>query len=179
MRDTFDLNITDDGILAIDLHTAIEQNFNASTLNFTLPTLDLKRWFPDLDLDRIQSISTPVEDEDSVFDGLSAKDLVDGDIQITGANILQAFENANLTTLRVPIKPTIEALLNITRVPTDIAHNFTIVDTFSVPRGKFGNTLGNVALVDCHYINRLFMSTYQRFFLELIQEQPFYYVALS
>lgn len=103
-----------------------------------------------------------------MFDGLSVKDLIDGDLKITGANILQAFESANLTTLKVPIKPTIEALLNITRVPTDIAHNFTVVDTFSVPKGKFGNTLGNVALVDCHYINRLFMSSYQRFFLEVI-----------
>ena len=176
------MNITDEGMLEVDIHEIIEQNFNSSSLNFTLQTFDLKTYFPGLDFDQLGELARPIEDENSIFDGLSLKDLVDGDLKITGANILQFFENTNLTTLRIPIKPTIEGFLDISSsagVPTELALNFTIVDSFAVPKGKFGNTLGNVALVDCHYINRLFMSSYQNFFSGLIESQPFLYVALT
>ena len=166
-------------MLEIALHNLIEDNLNSSTLNYTFHSLDINRYFPELNLTDLESLNTPVGGDGSLFEGFLLKDIIDGDLEITGADILQAFVNANLTTVRVPVKPAIEFLLNITRLPTEIAHNFTVVDSFDVPRGKFANTLGNVALADCHYINRLFSSSYERFFREIIAEKPYYYLLLS
>lgn len=90
---------------------------------------------------------------------------------VTGANIMQAFEDANATTIKIPIAGVIDALLNITEfIPDDLSHNFTLVDTFENANGKFGETLGNVALVDCNYFNMLFESSYRKQFNTMIQE---------
>lgn len=35
------------------------------------------------------------------------------------------------------------------------SHNFKVVETFSDTLGKFSNNLGNVALIDCHYLSEL------------------------
>lgn len=151
-------------MLVLDIHGIIEKNYNTSNLNFTVPTPNITGLFPDGELDEITGLNAKVRDPDSPFDGWSLRDFLDGDLKITGANIMQAFENANLTTLRIPLEPALKALLNIDIVPADIAHNFTLVDAFESPKGKFGDTLGNVALVDCHHINRLFESSYQKYF---------------
>jgi hypothetical protein len=37
-------------------------------------------------------------------------------------------------------------------IPTEIILNYNAVEGFDEPNGKFPNTLGNVALIDCHYV---------------------------
>jgi len=36
-----------------------------------------------------------------------------------------------------------------------VKHNYTVVEEYEDPNGKFGNTLGNVALIDCKYVGEL------------------------
>ena len=37
-----------------------------------------------------------------------------------------------------------------------VSHRFDIIDTFRTSNGKFGDSLGNVAVVDCNYISDYF-----------------------
>ena len=39
---------------------------------------------------------------------------------------------------------------------TEISYNFTVVESFENPNGKFGDNLGNAAIIDCKYIDELF-----------------------
>jgi len=165
LKDSFGYNITDDGMLEVDVHSIIENNYNMSSLSFTLPTVNISEVAAstNTDLDAIDDLNVQINDPNSRFDGMSVRDLLDGDLVVTGANIMQAFEDANLTTIRIPIAGAIDALLNITEFfPEDLSHNFTLVDTFDAANGKFGETLGNVALVDCNYFNELFESSYRK-----------------
>ena len=41
-------------------------------------------------------------------------------------------------------------------VPGAFASNYTVIESFDTPKGKFGDTLGNVAVSDCHYANSMF-----------------------
>lgn len=47
-----------------------------------------------------------------------------------------------------------------------------MVDAFDSAAGKFGNTLGNVALVDCRNFQNLFISSYNRLKDELSKVSP-------
>ena len=60
-----------------------------------------------------------------------------------------------------------------------MAQNFTLVDSLGESKGKFADEIGNVALIDCHYINNMFFKSYNRYFKLLIQKEPFYYVLLQ
>ena len=85
-----------------------------------------------------------------------------------------------MTKVNVPIGPTLDLLLNAGDfVPPGFANNYTVIDAFDNPKGKFGDMLGNVALIDCHYANAIFSSTYKESFMELVRETPFYYVFLA
>jgi hypothetical protein len=37
-------------------------------------------------------------------------------------------------------------------VPSEVNLTYTVVEGIDLPLGKFANTLGNVAIVDCHSI---------------------------
>jgi hypothetical protein len=54
----------------------------------------------------------------------------------------------------------------------------TVVGDFESTNGKFGDALGNVALIDCHYANRLILNTYEEYTSNLLKEQPLYYILL-
>lgn len=52
----------------------------------------------------------------------------------------------------VPVDPLIELIVNYTVIPTSFSFNYTVVEGFDQSLGKFPNTLGNVAIVDCHSV---------------------------
>jgi hypothetical protein len=85
---------------------------------------------------------------------------VDGDVSVNLDRLMEAFDRANLTSFELPIDNLVESILNTSNLPSSIAHNFTVFDSFDVPDGKFGDTLGNIALIDCNYMNRMFATTY-------------------
>ena len=68
----------------------------------------------------------------------------------------------NFTSFEVPIDSFIDYMLSAELLPRYLSHNFTVIDTFDQSRGKFGAALGNVALIDCRYANRLIETTYNR-----------------
>jgi ABC-type antimicrobial peptide transport system permease subunit len=95
------------------------------------------------------------------------------------SNVTRILNELNLTQLVVPVDALVEGVLNTTTLPSAIAANYTVVEGFDVPNGKFGDTLGNMALIDCHWVPGLFLNTWQRYFDALTSAQPVYFLALS
>ena len=60
-----------------------------------------------------------------------------------------------------------------------MAHNFTVFEDFDKANGKFPNTLGNIVLIDCRYMNSFFETSYNQYFNKLVDTQPFYFLFLS
>ena len=52
----------------------------------------------------------------------------------------------------VRIDPIIDLIVKYAIIPTSLNLTYTVIEGFDEPNGKFPNTLGNVALVDCHSI---------------------------
>lgn len=50
------------------------------------------------------------------------------------------------------IDPFIDLLAQNGLFPTEIKLNYTVIEGFDSTAGKFANTLGNVAIVDCNGI---------------------------
>ena len=51
-------------------------------------------------------------------------------------------------------------VVNEENVPTHFSHEMTVISDFESTNGKFGDRLGNVALIDCHFANKLILNTY-------------------
>ena len=62
--------------------------------------------------------------------------------------------------------------------PTSLGQNFTVIDSFVGTYGKERSS-GNLAFIDCHFANRLVANTYNRYFQDLVQSQPAYFLLLS
>lgn len=75
----------------------------------------------------------------------------------------------NLTLLTIPLEPVInEILTQAAEVDLALAHNYTVVEAFDAPAGKFPSTLGDVILIDCKSAPNLIRSTYTRVYDQLI-----------
>lgn len=46
----------------------------------------------------------------------------------------------------------IEIIADNNAIPNSLSLNYSVVEGFDQPLGKFANTLGNVAIVDCHSV---------------------------
>jgi len=53
---------------------------------------------------------------------------------------------------------------------------FTVVGTYESGNAKFGKVLGNVAIVDCHYMHNLFFPALLEAIKPLQDEHPFEYL---
>ena len=60
-------------------------------------------------------------------------------------------------------------------LPYSLSHNYTVIDSFELANGKFGDTLGNVALIDCHHANELILTSYLRVFDLIMERSPYLY----
>ena len=88
-------------------------------------------------------------------------------------------DGQNVTSVDVPIAQALDIVLNAENIPTTFSHQMTVIDDFEATNGKFGDQLGNVALIDCHYANRLLLNTYDEYIQNLLNEQPLYYILLQ
>ena len=76
-------------------------------------------------------------------------------------------------TVSVPLNIALDYAYSIdTSFDLEIKHDFTVVDSFSDSAGKFGGTLGNVALVDCKWAYRIVQTSYLSMFEKLAERQP-------
>jgi len=60
-----------------------------------------------------------------------------------------------------------------------IGHNFTVVESFNNSAGKFPEALGNVMLIDCKSAPRLLETTYDRFWKDMISQNPTFFLFLN
>lgn len=51
----------------------------------------------------------------------------------------------------MPVDPIIELIANLKLIPNQITMEYKASEGFDKPNGKFPNTLGNVAIIDCNY----------------------------
>ena len=109
------------------------------------------------------------------------KDFVDGDLVVPLDRLLNQIGQANVTKIDIPIEAGFRALTNFDFLSnyTSLAHNFTVIDSFEQVNGKFGNTLGNVAMIDCKYANKLMKTSYRRLFDQIVDAQPFLFQFLQ
>ena len=73
---------------------------------------------------------------------------------IGAQNTLRGFTNLSSPTalIEIPVDPIIDLLVNSIVIPNNISFTYQVVEGFDQPLGKFPNTLGNVALIDCHSV---------------------------
>ena len=76
-----------------------------------------------------------------------------------------------------PIRGALDIILNPDNIPSTFTHEVTVIGDFTATNGKFGDILGNVALVDCNYVNRLIYNTYDDYIKNLLDENPLYFIA--
>lgn len=179
LRDQLDLNISDSYVLSVSVADVLSSSGDAAYLNRTLPYLNLSALFPDVDLSTLDELDIPIIDPDWAFSGMTLRDFLDGDLQFSLKNVMEAFDRLNFTRLELPVGGLLGQVLNPDIWPSSLSHNFTVIDGFNASKGKFGDTLGNVALIDCHYAKALFMTSYLNYFESFIEAQPIYYVALN
>ena len=136
--------------------------------------------FSDDDLDEISAFNEPIiTNNESLLYGNSLRDLINGNISFSLADIMEGFDSANFSNVELPIGEMFAEILTLDTLPTAFAHNYTVFKSFASPNGKFGNTLGNTAVIDCKYFNLLFQTSYTRFVNEVFEMNPLYYVFLA
>ena len=108
------------------------------------------------------------------------RDYISGKPLRVGVENIFEFEHVrNFTKFEVPIDSFLDYMLDAELLPRYLSHNFTVIDTFDESKGKFGSALGNVALIDCRYANRLIESTYERIIKKVANDQAYYYVFIN
>jgi hypothetical protein len=59
--------------------------------------------------------------------------------------------------LKVPVEELFKLYKDtLKNLKAEFSYNFTVVESFDEPDGKFGDNLGNVALIDCRYLGQIF-----------------------
>ena len=100
-------------------------------------------------------------------------DLLEGDISINLSELFDSLEGSKFTTLTVPLEPVLESLINSTAgIDADLllAKNFTVVEGFEAPEGKFPTTLGDAVMIDCNQAKSMIFDSYQRVFEQIVDE---------
>jgi hypothetical protein len=67
----------------------------------------------------------------------------------------------------------------VRNIPTSFSNNFTVIEEFEFGNGKFADGLGNTAVIDCNYANKIIRNTYLEFFANLISTQPAFFIFLQ
>ena len=147
--------MSEDNTISLDVSEILKQNLNFSGINITVPTPDISQLFPNIDLEQLRNVNLGNGNTNNPFNGLNLKDFVDGDLVVPLDGLINTIDAANVTKIDIPIEAAFRALTNFDFLAnyTNLSHNFTVIDSFKKVQGKFGNTLGNVAMIDCKYAN--------------------------
>jgi len=141
---------------------------DANATNFTLPTANLTSTLealegtvPGFNASFINNLDVVlVNDANSPLNGLNLRDLVDGDYILTLEQLVLFGDQSNLTRFEIPLPQAINSVINVSSIELALFHTFTVIDSFDYPHGKFGDSLGNVAVIDCHYANQIMLTSY-------------------
>jgi hypothetical protein len=165
------IDISDDNKIKVDIDEFMEKALDANHRNVTIPTVDLQALFPNVDFSPFYSINLTTEDPRNPFNGYNVSDFIKshGNISLPLNEVFRIIQIENYTKIELPIDTLLDTLLNLDIVPTSLAHNFTLIDSFDEVHGKVADSLGNVALIDCKYANRLFQTTYNKVLRHLVK----------
>ena len=105
-------------------------------------------------------------------------EVLNGDYNISLSQILAILDDNDLATVSLPIDEALDIILDPLLYPTTFTHQMTVISEFTSTSGKFGDALGNVALIDCHYANRLIFNTYKKWINNMLDENPVYFIIL-
>ena len=149
----------------------MEKALDANNTDVTIPTVDVQALFPNVDFSPFYSINLTTKDPRNPFNGYNVSDFIKshGNISLTLNDVFRIIEIEKFTNIEIPIDTLLDTLLNLDIVPTSLAHNFTLIDSFDDVHGKLADALGTVALIDCKYANRLFQTTYNKVLKHLVK----------
>lgn len=108
----------------------------------------------------------------------TAGQILKGEVKVSLDILSAVLESLGPTTIEVPLDEALSGIMtrffNFTDVNLDLAlkNKFTVIDGFEDSFGKFGNTLGNVALVDCKYFSNVILNSYEGLKAELAKISP-------
>jgi hypothetical protein len=180
LQSQYNLNITQDKDLVVDLKDVLGYFFNLTEYSVDVPGLNVTALFPGQNLPDISQFNFTSKDINSIYNHPNFKSFMSGNPFRVGIETLFESEYVrNYTQFEVPIDSFIDYMLSAELLPRYMAHNFTVIDTFDQSRGKFGSALGNVALIDCRYANRLVESTYRRIMEKIANDQAYYFVFIN
>ena len=68
------------------------------------------------------------------------------------SDLINLFLLTNATKINIPMDMIADFIVQNDIIPKEVILNYNALEGFDEPNGKFPNTLGNVALIDCHYV---------------------------
>lgn len=172
------LEVDKDNNVLIDVNEILQNAFNLSSLDIKIPApVNISSFLPPgfnysiLDDLNITLPNSTLFNNGSEF---NLTKLLKGELVISLDVLSGVLNNTNLTKISIPIESTLNSLFNFTsNIPLAFRNNFTVIDGFDESYGKFGNSIGNVALIDCKHIKRLFHNTWLLAYEELLVSSPF------
>lgn len=174
LREEFLLNVTEDNELEVDIQDILNDSLNLSAVDVPLPPLveaaALEQVLPFVDLTQIQGANVTLPDVGPLGQNVTLLDLLEGTATVNLGELLETLQDGNLTTVKVPLAPLLEQMINSTGdIDLALAHNFTIVEGFDAPAGKFPTTLGDAVLMDCRSAKNMLFNSYLRVFDEIVK----------
>lgn len=152
-----------DNTITIDMSEIVLENVDLGerVINFQLPFLDITQYLPEgFDLASLDNLGlkipgNPLFDGSQLGDtaGLKPSELLAGNITIKLDFMTALLNQSDFTKLDIPIDDIVNSLLNVSFFPKQLAHNFTMVHSYSESMGKTADSVGNTAIVDCNFLN--------------------------
>lgn len=90
---------------------------------------------------------------------VNVSSLMNSSINISGSLIKNITDQNAI--VEVNLIPLINQLIDYGAIPTNFSVKYQVIEGFDQPNGKFSNSLGNVAIIDCHSVGFAFSTFYQ------------------
>lgn len=71
---------------------------------------------------------------------------------MTFGDVVELIVSGGDGVIELYIDPLVDILIDSNAIPTNFSWKYEAIEGFDKPNGKFANTMGNVALIDCHYL---------------------------
>ena len=182
LRNFLGYEITDDDEVVVDLTFLAARQLDLYNLNFTLPSLGiadaLRR--TGLNLTDLESLNIEI-DNLGPLGNVTVKQLLEEDIILNAGKLYDSLGPKKV--IKIPIKPIIGLAAisapDLSTIETAIAHNFTVIEDFEKPAGKFPAMVGDVVLIDCRAAKSLVTGTYDKIYRDAITKSPPFHVFAS
>jgi hypothetical protein len=148
----------------------IRENVNLSAIDITLPSpLNITELVPfGTDLSFLDDLNITLPNNTVLGPlPLNIGEILKGEVKVSLDILSAILEGLGPTEIEVPIDSALDGLVNNffdfndININLALKQNYTVIDGFEDSFGKFGNTLGNVALVECKYFSDVLLNSYE------------------